>query len=69
MNLKPFLEANGVKQVELVDALGLDSSTVSLKLSGDRRWFQEEVDRVLAFLTQRLGRPVTYEEAFAGKAA
>jgi hypothetical protein len=69
MNLKPFLESNGIKQVELATTLELDPSTVSLKLSGERPWFQEEVDLVLAFLGRRLNRTVTYEEAFNGKAA
>lgn len=69
MNLKPFLEANGIKQAELVEALGLDHSTVSLKLSGDRRWYQADIDRLLTFLSDRFGRPVTYEEAFNGPAA
>lgn len=69
MNLKTFLEANGIKQVELASCLELDPSTVSLKLSGERPWFQGEVDVVLGFLAARLERPVTYEEAFNGKAA
>ncbi len=69
MSLKAFLESNGIKQVDLAESLELDPSTVSQKLSGDRPWFQQEVDRVLAFLFERLGRPVTYEEAFNGKAA
>lgn len=69
MSLKAFLEQNGIKQVELAGALELDPSTVSQKLSEDRRWYQAEIDRVLVFLTGKIGRPVTYEEAFTNGAA
>ncbi len=69
MDLQTFIRDHEITSTELADGIGLKRSTVSNKLLGIRPWFQEEVDQVLAFLSRRLDRPVTYEEAFNGKAA
>jgi predicted transcriptional regulator len=59
-----FLDETPVTQVELAGLLGLEPSAVSKKVSGDRPWKGHEINLVLAHLTERLRRPVTYEEAF-----
>jgi len=69
MDLQTYIREYGITSTELADGIGLKRSTVSNKLLGIRPWFQDEVDQVLAFLSRRLARPVTYEEAFNGKAA
>lgn len=55
----------GVSRTELGRALGQDTSTISRKARGARRWTLDDIQRCLAYFTERLGRPVTYEETFA----
>lgn len=70
MGLKAFLEENSVRQVELARTLRVGRGAVCSKLAGRRRWYDEEIRKVLRFLGKRLRRPVSYEEAFlGGKAA
>jgi len=70
MSLRNLLGKHGISQAELAKGLGMGRSTISLKLSGSRRWRQEEINRVLDFLQRRLGRRLTYEKVFRnGKAA
>jgi transcriptional regulator with XRE-family HTH domain len=59
-----FLDANGITQTELGEALGVGGAAVSRKLSGSRNWKLVEVQTALAWLSARLTRPVTYEEVF-----
>ena len=70
MSLRNLLGKHGISQAELARGLGVDRSTISLKLSGLRGWRQDEINRVLDFLEARLGRRVPYEKVFRnGKAA
>ena len=49
--------------------LGLDPSAVSRKARGEREFTQSEVDMCLRYFSERLGRPVTYEETFGAPTA
>jgi len=62
--IESFLDHVGQSKTDLAKALGLDPSTVSRKISGDRPWKQMEIQGLIAFLSERLSRPVTYEELF-----
>jgi transcriptional regulator with XRE-family HTH domain len=64
MTLKDFTERKGIRQVEIAEVLGLDQSTVSLKLAGRRPWFVQEVAALLAFLRHKTGEDVTFEQLF-----
>lgn len=57
-----LLQDAGLTHAAVGARLGLDSSTVSNKLVGRRRWFRNEIDEFLKLLSEELGRPVTYEE-------
>lgn len=63
-DLERLLDSAGLNQTEVAERLGLDSSTVSRKVSGARPWKGDEIRELLAFASERLGRRVTYEEAF-----
>jgi transcriptional regulator with XRE-family HTH domain len=63
-----FLDANGITQTELGEALGVTGATISRKLSGLRNWKLGEVQAALAWLSERLNRPVTFDEAFGADA-
>lgn len=68
--LRPFLDANEIKQAEIVAALDADKAQVSRLVNDpDANPTRETIERLLDYLSKRLGRPVTYEEAFKGKAA
>jgi transcriptional regulator with XRE-family HTH domain len=69
MTLEALVKKHGITQEELGQVIGVSASAVSHKLAGRRPWFQDEVNKILPFLTGRLGRPVTYEEIFEGNAA
>jgi transcriptional regulator with XRE-family HTH domain len=58
------MDSEGITQVELADALGVTRGAINHKVAGRRPWGKENIDAALAFLAERLGRPVTYEEAF-----
>jgi len=60
-----LLASSAITKVEIARALELDPSTVSRKLSGKRSLKLEEVQALLAYLSRRLERPVSYEELFA----
>ena len=60
-----LLASSAITKVEIARALELDPSTVSRKLSGKRSLKLEEVQALLADLSRRLERPVSYEELFA----
>jgi transcriptional regulator with XRE-family HTH domain len=59
-----FLDTNSLTQTELGEALGVTGATVSRKLSGSRNWKLAEVQRALEWFALRLGRPVSFDEAF-----
>lgn len=70
MSLRTLLGKHGITQAELARGLGVNRSTISLKLSGLRGWRREEINQVLDFLEARLGRRIPYEKVFRnGKAA
>lgn len=54
----------GLTQEEIGEALGVTQSSVCRKLAGTRPWSQQEVAAILALLSKRLGRRVTYEQVF-----
>lgn len=63
-----WMARQGVTRVELAPVLGLDPSAVSRKARGEREFTQPEVDICLRYFSERLGRPVTYEETFGAPA-
>ena len=58
----------GLKAVDVAEKLGIDDSTLSLKLSGKRPWRPEELLAVRDVLTES-GAPVTLDELFSEVAA
>ena len=50
--------------MELAGALGISQAFVSMLLAERRTWSRPLIDGTLRFLSRRLGRRVTYEEAF-----
>lgn len=65
MSIAAFLGQNGISQAEVAEALAVTAGAISHKLAGRRGWAKREIDTLLVFLASRLGRVVTYEEAFA----
>lgn len=65
--LADFLEHHDIRQVEVASALGVTESAVSSMLKGRFEPRKVRIDAILTFLSTRLGRPVTYEEAFLGE--
>lgn len=63
--LDAFLANNGISQGDVAGALGVTDSAVSRKLNGLRPIRLNEVQRLLAFLSERVGRAVEFEEVFA----
>jgi transcriptional regulator with XRE-family HTH domain len=61
---RAFLDSQGITQTELGEDLGMTGAAVSRKLAGLRHWKLIEVRSALEFLSERLGRAVTYEEVF-----
>lgn len=68
MSLKRLLVEHGIQQRELAAAVGLSEASISRIVRGDRALLPRKttLDAILAWLTARLGRPVTYEETFGG---
>lgn len=62
--IEPFLREAGVTQDEVGAALGISGSAINHKLAGRRGWKQDEITNLLAFLSRRLRRRVTYEQVF-----
>jgi hypothetical protein len=58
------LEALGQTQGELARFMNLDPSTLSNKLTGRRRWTQDEINSCLAFFRQYEPQ-LPYEALFA----
>lgn len=63
--IESWLERQGVTRVELGRVLGQAPSYVSRKVRGERRWTLDDIQRSLSYFSERLGRPVTYDETFA----
>ena len=67
--LGEFLEANGVRQIELAEGIAAGKAQVN-------RWSRDplanitrqRIDDILRWLSKRLDRPVSYEEAFKSSA-
>ncbi len=59
-----FLDANGITQTEVGEALGVTRATITRKIAGSRKWSVDEANAVLAYLARRLSRPVTFAEVF-----
>ena len=68
MDLRTYLRDKAITQAETAIALGIDSSTLSLKLSGQRPWFGVEIKAVLSYLRTRTGEDVTFEQLFGSDA-
>jgi predicted transcriptional regulator len=71
MNLAHLLATNHITQPDLADALGLDQSTVSKKVTGSRPWKLDELRRLRTFLRKR-GLTLSYDQlidAITGEAA
>jgi transcriptional regulator with XRE-family HTH domain len=68
--LRTFLDGHEIMQAEIVRDLGMDAGSLSkLANNPEANPTRETIDRILAYLSRRLNRPVTYEEAFDGRAA
>jgi predicted transcriptional regulator len=59
-----FLDRNHITQSELGAAIGYEQAAISRKLSGSRNWRLFEIRKVLAYLSERLGRLVSFDEVF-----
>lgn len=59
-----FLDDNGISQADLIPVLELDDSTISRKLSGKREWKVTEMQKLRAYVSERLGRVVALDELF-----
>lgn len=59
-----FLTDNGITQTEVAGWYRVDSSTISRKLARTRRWTEDEIKTFLSRASEKLGRPVFFEEAF-----
>lgn len=62
------LERLGLKQSELARHMGVDPSTLSKKLSGDRGWSQADINSCLAFFREH-DPELQYEQLFAAAVA
>jgi len=67
--LKEFLAANSLTQADLARGTGLTTGYVSLLANKEAGASQDTINTLLAFLTKRLGRSVTYEECFGSPVA
>lgn len=62
--IETVLDEAGLTQEQVGQALGLTGSAINHKLAGRRPWKQDEVSSLLALLSERLNRAVTYESLF-----
>lgn len=69
MKLRDVLQRSGISQQQLAEGIGRSQAHISQLLSGKSQASQAVIDGILAFLSKRLGRDVTYEEAFGRKTA
>ena len=66
--IKERLHAAGLKAVAVAERLGIDDSSLSLKLSGKRPWRPEELLKIRDVLAET-GAVVTLDELFEAEAA
>lgn len=64
LGLRTLLDKHGITQRELALAIGKSDAAVSRLVSGETAASQETIDAVLAYLTSRLGKRMTYERVF-----
>lgn len=64
LGLKTLLDKHGITQHELAVALGKSDAAVSRLVSGETSATQETIEAVLAYLSNRLGKRMTYERVF-----
>lgn len=64
IGLKALLDKHGISQRELAHAIGKSDAAVSRLLNGSTMASQDTINDVLAFLSKRLRRRVTYEQVF-----
>lgn len=69
MRLLAVLERDGITQSELARGAGRSVALISRIVREEVDPSRDTIDAILAFLTARLGRPVTYEECFGAPAA
>ena len=62
--LKMLMDEFGVSQAEMARAIERSEAMVSRLVRGETAPSMETVGRILAFLAERSGRKVTFEEAF-----
>lgn len=62
--LAGFLAAHGISRGEVAEALGVDPSAISRKLTGTRAFRLDEITRLLSFLSRRCRRRVTFADLF-----
>ena len=65
--LANFMDDNGIKVTEMAGDLEVDPAQVSRWRSSAANHTRRSIDLILSYLTKRLGRQVTYEEAFLGQ--
>lgn len=63
--LQSFLVTHGISRAEVAVLLDVSESAVSRRLTGATRFTVDEVNKLLPFLTERVGRVVEFEEVFA----
>jgi len=64
MDIRTFLAEHQISVGELAAGIGLERSTAGNKIYGLRPWLAEEAGRAVAFLRERTGKPVTFEQLF-----
>jgi len=69
MSLSIFIKNNALRQSEIADALRIDPAQVNRLTKPGANPTRQTIDAILAYLSERLGRPVSYEEAFGGEGA
>lgn len=69
MGLPSLLDQHGITPREVASGTGVALSGIYDILAGKRRPTTATVDLILAYLSERLGRRVTYEEAFGAPAS
>jgi transcriptional regulator with XRE-family HTH domain len=62
--LRTLLEKHHISQRELAAGIGKSTAHVSRLVSGETGASQETIEAVLAYLSNRLGKRMTYERVF-----
>lgn len=68
MKLRHLLREGGITQAEVARGIRRTDGYVSLLVNGETGASQATIKALLAFLSRRLGRAVTYEELFGPSA-